>query len=553
MNVDARAIPPREVGLLAVISWGVAMLMHLPLLPRLGSSIPYELRDPLLQAWQVAWGGYALTHRPLSFFDSNTFWPLDNTLAFSDALIGYAPFGIIGSGPEAALIRYNLLFLFCYALAFFGAALLARELGVERLASLVAGAAYAYAPWRLAQNHHMHVIASGGIPLALFLLYRGYRRSQPRMIVAGWLVAAWQVSIGFTLGIHLFYLLVILATGAIVICWRADRPRLDRRVWRATLTGGAAFLLWCGVQAKPLLDVQDRFPESIRTPAVAAFFSPPPRGLLAAPESSLLWGDATKPVRDSLPWWTEQALFPGIVIALLALVGIFASPLSRRLRIGLVVGAAVTLLLSFGYAFLEGRWTYRFLFDYVPGFSGSRTPGRLYTLTSLALALLAAGATHWVADKVFSEGDRRKRAAVLIVPILVAGAVLLEGYGRLDLPEVPFAPEGLREVTAPALHLPSDDFNDAMYMFWSTDGFPPIANGVSGFLPALLDRMRAATVGFPDADSVALLKDVGIEVVVFHPGFAVGTPYEGVGTRPIEGLGIEREIGEGFVVYRLSP
>ena len=80
----------------------------------------------------MAWGGHALQHQPLEFFQSNQFWPLDDTLAFSDALLGYAPAGLIGEGPEAAVVRYDLLFLFAYALCFAGAYLLARELGSAR-------------------------------------------------------------------------------------------------------------------------------------------------------------------------------------------------------------------------------------------------------------------------------------------------------------------------------------------------------------------------------------------------------------------------------------
>jgi hypothetical protein len=64
--------------------------MTWPLVLHLGHNIPKDLTDPLPQAWQVAWGGHALIHQPLSFFQSNQFWPLKDTLAFSDALLGYA-------------------------------------------------------------------------------------------------------------------------------------------------------------------------------------------------------------------------------------------------------------------------------------------------------------------------------------------------------------------------------------------------------------------------------------------------------------------------------
>jgi len=53
------------------------------------------------------------------------FWPLPDSLAFSDPLVGYAPAGLVGSGTHAAIARYDLLFLFAYALCFVGAYLLA--------------------------------------------------------------------------------------------------------------------------------------------------------------------------------------------------------------------------------------------------------------------------------------------------------------------------------------------------------------------------------------------------------------------------------------------
>src|SRR3954452_7701141 len=180
----------REVLFAALAAVGLALGMHWPLPLHLGRDVPRDLGDPLPQAWQIAWDGHALLHQPLDFFQANVFWPLKNSLAFSDALVGYAPFGTIGSGPHAAVVRYDLLFLLAYALAAFGAYLLARELGAGRIGSAVAGAAFAYAPWRLEQDGHLHVLSSGGIPLALFLLVRGYRRSSGRLVLAGWLVAA---------------------------------------------------------------------------------------------------------------------------------------------------------------------------------------------------------------------------------------------------------------------------------------------------------------------------------------------------------------------------
>src|SRR5918994_771871 len=162
MPAARREITTRELLLLAFAACLGSVVMNWPLVLNLGEDIPKDLGDPLVQSWQVAWGGHALTHQPLEFFQSNQFWPLDDTLAFSDALLGYSPAGLIGSGAEAAVARYDVLFLFAYALAFAGAYLLARELGAGPAGAAVAGAAFAFAPFRLEQDGHIHVISSGG-------------------------------------------------------------------------------------------------------------------------------------------------------------------------------------------------------------------------------------------------------------------------------------------------------------------------------------------------------------------------------------------------------
>src|SRR5439155_4526518 len=217
MRASAPPLRPLEIAALALGSAAIAAVMHWPLPLHLGRDVSRDVGDPLVQAWQVAWGGHALLHQPLDYFQANTFWPLRNTLAFSEALVGYAPAGVVGDGVYAAIVRYNLLFLFAYALAFVGAYLLARELGVGRGAAAVGGAAFAYAPWRLEQDGHLHILSSGGIPLWPFLLVRGYRANSAWTVLGAWLVATWQVSLGITLGLQLAYLLAALALVAVVI------------------------------------------------------------------------------------------------------------------------------------------------------------------------------------------------------------------------------------------------------------------------------------------------------------------------------------------------
>jgi len=72
----------REVLIAALGAVIASVVMNWPLVLHLGTNIPRDVADPLAEAWQLAWGGHALVHQPLHFFDSNRFWPISDSLAF---------------------------------------------------------------------------------------------------------------------------------------------------------------------------------------------------------------------------------------------------------------------------------------------------------------------------------------------------------------------------------------------------------------------------------------------------------------------------------------
>lgn len=113
-------------------------------------------------------------------------------------------------------------------------------------------------------------------------------------MLAGWAVAAWQVTIGFGLGLQFGYLLgvltVIYAAAWLLRGRRRDGPP-SRRLVAAELGGMALFLLVAVAFALPYLAVVEAHPESRRTVADLALFSPPATGFLTAPADSLVYGE----------------------------------------------------------------------------------------------------------------------------------------------------------------------------------------------------------------------------------------------------------------------
>jgi hypothetical protein len=556
-----REVTWRELALLAAGACLLAVVMHWPLVLHLGETIPKDLGDPLPQSWQVAWGGHALAHQPLDFFQSNQFWPLDDTLAFSDALVGYAPAGLIGSGPEAAVARYDLLFLFAYALAFVGAYLLARELGLRSGAAAVAGAAFAFAPFRLEQDGHLHVISSGGIPLALTALVRGYRLRRAGWLLVGFAIAGWQFSLGPTLGLPFTYLLCLLGLIAGVIWLRRGRPQLDRRLAIATVAGAVLYIAVAAVIARPYLRVNDEQPDAERPPSTIEAYSDLPHIFAVAPDENLIWGAATSPLRDELQNPQEKTLFPGLVILGLAIYGLGSGALDRRLRLVLGVGVIGVCVLALG--FQEGGgllWPYRVAYEVLPGWDGMRTPGRLMTFASLGLALLAgAGVVRAVAALKGRFGSRFTPAAAAGVAGAVALAIAVEGRGLpFDLtrsqaqPDVPDSPLSFSSIPAPQLHLPALRAEDnRRYLLWSTDGFPDLVNGRSSVRPVFTAELIDAMDTFPDRSSVALLRQEGVESVALHTDRVYATPQAHAAGKSIRGLGLERRRVGDVIIYDL--
>jgi hypothetical protein len=556
----AREVTWREICLLILGACLVSVVMHWPLILHLGADIPKDLGDPLAQAYQMAWDGHAVVHQPLHFFDANQFWPFGDTLAFSDALIGYAPVAVFGSGPHAAVVRYDLMFLFAYALAFAGAYLLGRELGLGPGGAAVVGAAYAFAPFRLEQDGHLQVISSGGIPLAMAFGVRGYRRHQPGWVFAAWVVAAWQLLFGFTLGLPLAYLLVALWLVAGVFWWRRGRPPVPRALAVATVAGALLFIGTGVALSRPYLHVADVHPNARRTPENVEAFAAPPWAYLVAPDESFVWGDATEPLRGTLSNVPEETLFPGLAILVLAIAGLGSSAFPRWLRMVLGVAVAVIAILAMGFrgpGVVAYLWPYRWMYELLPGWQAIRVPGRLDTFTALGLALLAgAGVGRIVSWSRMRGGAVAWRGGAAVAAACVL-AILIEGRGlpfdpfdNQAQPRVPPTPPSVASVPAPQLHLPAERASDnRRYVLWSTDGFPKIVNGRSSLNPGFTTHLIGREEDFPNRPTVRRLQRLGVRSVVLHTNRVTHTPWEDAAEKPLRGLPLTRERRGELVIY----
>ena len=566
-----------ELAWVILAGVALAVLSTWPLVAHLSTRIAPDLGDPVRTSWEIAWVGHAMLHSPGNLFDANAFYPRPLSLAFSDSLLGYGPIAWFGSGTVAALVHYNLLFLFAWSLCFVGAWLLARELGAGRVGGAVAGAAFAYAPYKVTEAGHLHVISGGGIALALFLLLRGYRRRSLGLTIAGWLVAAWQISLGFTLGLQLAYLLLALALIAVYWGGRAYGRALLRalRAQRALVLITCVGIALCGAvtvyEARPYLKVASEYPTAKRTLREVKNYSSGPWALLSASSENRVWGSATAGAREHVHSKNEDVFFPGLAIALLALIGLSASVYTRRLRIGLACGVVVCSVLAMGMGLTGAGYPYRLLYDYAPGWEGVRVPGRVFVMATLFLALLAAAGGWWLAQLAENWSSTHRRFGpnggkhmVAAVGVLLVVGLVGEGAGHMAHPVVPQPVRAEAGLPAPVLDLPTDGAADRLWQYFSVDGFYKIPVGNSTFdLPAV-DDLRGGMQGFPDKGSIEKLRFYGIKTVVLHttmpvlPGLhapEVPEPpdYAVAADKPVAGLGVTRRRIGSIVIYSIGP
>jgi hypothetical protein len=557
-----------EYALVTYAGLLLAVALTWPTLRYPQHTLPQDAWDPARQAWQIAWGGHILLTDPVRLWQSNAFFPGTNSFAFGDSLLGYAPVGMLGEGPMAAILRYNILFVLAHALLAIGGYALVRQLGAGRTGAAVAAAAIAYAPWRLAQEGHLDIVSAGGIPLALAMLARGHgfslrhgfrhQRRHAGWAAAGWLVAAWQVSLGFSLGLPFLGVLGLILVALIIgvpIRWLrrpTQRPVLGWRLVYADMLGPVIVAGVAGLIALPYF----KTPDTSTAKTEIAFFSPPLRSLLIGPAESRIWGAPHEVPRSSLSWPAEMGLLPGFVLYALALAGLAFSIWTLWQRLFLLVALAATIILILGTNFFEGRWTYLPIFGHLPASLGLRIPGRLMLWATLLLAILAAGAVAEFVRRAENLSAQRippwpgpwLRLATL-VPLAL---VLVEGWNATAHPIVPAQPTAMRTVTGPMLVLPTSPLTDQTVMLWSTTRFQQIANGSGGFATAHQNELRRNVATFPDAASIQYLRSQGINTVLLLRSEVAGTSWERAGDTPVDSLGIRREDIDDAVIFRLD-
>ena len=476
---------------------------------------PLVLADHYLTSWILSWGAHQLRHDPLALFEANVFYPFAHSLAFSEHLLAGAllvlPFDVLHPAP---VLDHNLLLLASFALGGSGTALLVGELGGSATAAVLAGALFAFAPLRLAQLGHVHVLSTHWMPFTLLFLHRFLATG--RWWEGAAFVAAFLLAMLSSVYYAYFFGTAVLLFLALHAAWRLPvAPRARRRAL-ALIAGSCVALV---PTMLPYAAVHERYGLA-RDPVEALVFSAVGEHYLGAFLTPLTYlrgryfeGRIQIPV-------IGMATLP---LAVLGLVRGARSDRGGRAVAGLYASLAIAMaLVSFGpvmhlHATIGPGPTgpYAFLARVVPGFDALRVPVRAAAVAVLALATLAGLG----ADVFLSRLPRRVGLAVASLVVLVECWRPTLFAVRVEWPDGALAtyrwlaaqPESFPVVELP-IGIPD---RDALAMMGSTVHWKPLVNGYSGFSPAGA-YTRAALAAFPDAESLRLLSDLGVRYAILH-------------------------------------
>lgn len=297
----------RAAAVSAIAYVALTAMAGLLVLGSLTSAIAHDAGDPLLTAAILTWNAEHVPYTA-AWWQFPIFHPAADALAFSEHLLGVSAlatplYWLSGS----TLAAYNTTLLLTYPLCALAMYALILRLTRSAPAAFLGGLAYAFAPVRVSQLPHIHLLVMFYLPLALLGLH-AYLETHRRR----WLVlfgVSWMLQ-GAASGYLLIY-------GSVLIgAWVAWFVVASRR-WREL----AAIAITLVIAALPLAPLLYRYKVVharygfVREFGEAGAYGADIASLLCAPPLLTFWGWLRVGCKP------EGELFPGAALAVLCVVG----------------------------------------------------------------------------------------------------------------------------------------------------------------------------------------------------------------------------------------
>jgi hypothetical protein len=514
----ARLLVPLYLLATAVVTWPLAW--HLP--SRLAYGAEPTETVPLFNLWTLRWNQARIADLYRGYWDAPIFFPAEGTFALSEPQpltgLAFAPVAWATGNP---VLAFNVVALAFLVLNGWAAARLARHLGVAAPPAAALGALAVALPFVMGQAGVLQLTAVFPLVALVDALLRWGTTGGGRRLAAE--AGAWWAATFLTCGYYGLFAGVAVVPVVLVL---ARRDWLRRG--RARDVGVAALAL---APAVPALVAQARLTDGYtRTEDLIRALSARPGDLrLLSPGSGGL---------GVVPWVGEAAvdgfaLYPGTALLGLAVAGFVLArrsdaPGRRRAAWFLLAGAVLARLLSFGLRLgVGGVEPYEAVRALVPGFASLRSPFRFAAVSEVFLLGLAGLGLDalWRWRPAVGRGRAVGRwATVAVVALGVAEVALVPmrtfAVDRRPADWVAFVEERdepdevLAFLPGPANGRAASYVPTVRNMLGVLDAGVTTVNGYSGLWPPAYDRLEAELVNYPAVGADALIREMGVTVVI---------------------------------------
>lgn len=529
------------IGLLA-FSILLTVWILLPYSVNIRHGVPNVI-DPLFYAWNLSHNADNWFKGFDSLLNTNIFYPLTNTIAYSDTLWGQSffinPIIWITHNP---VLAENIAILLSFPLSAIAMFLLSFYLTKNIAASFISGIFFAFSYPRLSQIGHLPMISSQWLPLFLLYLFKFLEDGKRKnfILLCLWYVLSITSSIYF--GVFLIPITVIIIIADFIKHIYLHTVYKYKNKAITVLPVIIPFILVLGIAILPYIRLKAENPDIKRSVDDLTHLRASLRDYASVLPTSLN--------TFKLPTNTnEHVLFPSFTLLFLASFGLVTSHKRTRYMMSIVVLIAVSsFILSLGneQSFTLGSFStgtvkmpYYYLYKFFPVFQIVRVPARFSIFIILSLSVLAA----WGIARIMTRNKSKWVTGIILCTFIIevwqTDTPFVTIPTKQSIPEVYTwirkQPEPMIVAELPvSLFYHGSSMENQLYMPFSALGNSDtyaletyrvyfsafhkkrIINGYSGFLPESYNRLTETLEGFPSELSIKALQDIGVTHAVVH-------------------------------------
>jgi len=508
------------------------IFLNIPI-SKINTQLPEHV-DAYLVSWIWSWEDHILLTDPLNFFNSNIFAPFENTLAYTEIMLGSFllawPILIIFNNP---ILAYSIVVLLTFAISGLGMYLLIYYLTKNKLAALLAALIYAFAPFKLIHSiGHLHLTGMW-LPYVFLYLHKFFRIQTWKNI----LLLTLFVILVFLTGFHYFIFLPIIILVFFFTYYLSKSFRFNKDNIKKIILSLTILVLIFTPIILPFIQLKEEY-NFVRSIETIEAYSPDLIDYLIPPVLYNYFYSSRSHM--------EMVVGPGLIIGLLFIFSLYyIFKKNQRIKsiqrnktnfIIYFITASIAFIISFGFYIqfnstnVGGIATFYSLFYYfIPGFDGIRAVGR-YSIFVLLSITVFIGYGFTIYQQQCKNIFKKNIIYFLIIIFLFIELSLIPVVSYSEVKVYPNTEELFAWIRKQPpekifLNIPlgfrlNPEINlDIIHVFNSRLHFKRIVNGYSGQRPPNYDNLIYSLNISGPQKSLQLLEEFKVNYLIYYFDF----------------------------------